>query len=90
VLLLDLRVPKHDGFEVLSYVQEHRRNLPVIVVTGMPLDEIQQKLSRMQKPELPPLLIKPVDPDQLVQLLELELSGELPQIAPPDDSPRAG
>jgi hypothetical protein len=34
--------------------------------------------------ELPPLLIKPFDPEQLVQLLELELSGGLPELKPSD------
>ena len=90
-ILLDLRVPRSDGFEVLSYLQEHRRTLPVIVVSGMPLDEIQQHMQRMPRPELPPLLLKPFDPDQLLQLLELELSGGIPEIKPQDESPdRAG
>jgi CheY-like chemotaxis protein len=84
-VVLDLRVPKSDGFEVLSYIQEHRRALPVIVVSGMPLDEMQQHLRRMPRPELPPLLIKPFDPEQLLQLLELKLSGGIPQIDPPPD-----
>jgi CheY-like chemotaxis protein len=84
-VLLDLRVPKSDGFAVLSYLQEHRRALPVIVVSGMPLDEIQQHLKRMPRPELPPLLTKPFDPEQLLQLLELELSGGLPEIRAGDE-----
>jgi DNA-binding response OmpR family regulator len=87
-ILLDLRVPKSDGFDVLTYLQEHRPTLPVIVVSGMPLDEIQQHLGRMAKPELPPLLIKPFDPDQLIQLLELELAGGMSQFDPPVDPDR--
>ena len=39
--------------------------------------------TRCPTPELPPLLIKPIDPDQLLGVLELQLSGGLP----PVDSP---
>jgi len=75
LLLLDLQMPQGDGFEVLAYVQEHRRALPVILLSGMALDEIQRRMHRRHQKELPPLLFKPVDPDQLIQVVELQLSG---------------
>jgi CheY-like chemotaxis protein len=75
LLLLDLHMPRGDGFEVLAYVQEHRRALPVILLSGMALDEIQRTMHRRNQQELPPLLFKPVDPDQLIQVVELQLSG---------------
>src|SRR3954469_13916096 len=77
-VLLDLNMPDVDGFGVLSYLQEHRRALPVILLSGMPLDRIQHKIKGLPSPELPPLLLKPIDPDQLLALLDLQLSGELP------------
>lgn len=77
-VLLDLNMPDVDGFAVLSYLQEHRRALPVILLSGMPPDKIQPKINSLPSPELPPLLIKPIDPDQLLTLIELQLSGELP------------
>jgi DNA-binding response OmpR family regulator len=77
-VLLDLNMPDVDGFGVLSYLQEHRRALPVILLSGMPLDRIQHKIKGLPSPELPPLLLKPIDPDQLLTLLELHLSGQLP------------
>ena len=80
-VLLDLNMPDVDGFGVLSYLQEHRRALPVILMSGMPLDRIQHKIKGLPNPELPPLLLKPIDPDQLLALLELQLSGELPTAA---------
>ena len=87
-VLLDLNMPDVDGFEVLSYMQEHRRALPVILLSGMPLHKIQHKIKQLPSPELPPLLIKPIDPDQLLTLLELQLSGQLPttvtESSPPD------
>ncbi len=80
LVLLDLHMPDVDGFEVLSYLQEHRRALPVILLSGMPLDKIQHKISSLPTPELPPLLIKPIDPEQLLGIVELQLSGQMPQV----------
>jgi len=78
LVLLDLHMPDVDGFEVLTYMQEHRRALPVILLSGMPLHEIQHKMHDLPTPELPPLLIKPIDPEQLLGVVELQLSGQLP------------
>ena len=80
LLLLDLHMPGGDGFEVLKYLQEHRRALPVILLSGMPVDDIQQEMHRLRKQELPPLLLKPIDPEQLLQIVEMQLSGQLPEV----------
>src|SRR3954471_15856907 len=63
LLLLDLQMPEVDGFHVLNYVAEHRRSLPVILLSGMRPDEIQDKMLGLKDQELPPLLLKPVDPE---------------------------
>ena len=78
LVLLDLQMPDVDGFQVLKYMQEHRRGLPIILLSGMPLHQIQHKMHGLPIPELPPLLIKPFDPGQLLGLVELQLSGQLP------------
>ncbi len=78
LLLLDLQMPRSDGFEVLAYVQEHRRALPVILLSGLSAHEIQRSMQRRHQHDLPSLLLKPVDPDQLIQLVELHLSGDMP------------
>jgi CheY-like chemotaxis protein len=78
LLLLDLQMPDVDGFDVLTYMQQHRRALPVILLSGMPLDDIQHKMHVLPEPELPPLLLKPIDPEQLLGIVELQLSGGLP------------
>jgi CheY-like chemotaxis protein len=82
LLLLDLNMPQGDGFEVLSYLQEHRRALPVILLSGMPVDDIQKKMSKLPERQLPPLLLKPVDPEQLITVVELQLSGQMPVVQP--------
>src|SRR5687768_8728418 len=82
LLLLDLQMPDVDGFAVLSYVQEHRRSLPVILLSGMPPHKIQHRMHVLREPELPPLLLKPIDPDQLLSIVELQLTGQLPGLEP--------
>jgi len=77
-VLLDLHMPGVDGFEVLKYLQEHRRALPVVLLSGMPLHQIQHKMHILPTQELPPLLIKPIDPNQLLGVLELQMTGMLP------------
>ncbi len=84
LLLLDLNMPQGDGFEVLSYLQAHRRSLPVILLSGMPVDDIQKKMNRLPERQLPPLLLKPVDPEQLITVVELQLSGQMPVVSLPE------
>ncbi len=86
LVLLDLNMPGSDGFAVLRYLQEHRRALPVILLSGMPLNKIQHKMNGLLTPELPPLLIKPIDPNQLLGLVDLQLSGGLSSDAVMDES----
>jgi CheY-like chemotaxis protein len=90
LLLLDLHMPQRDGFHVLSYIQEHRRSLPVVLMSGMAPDQIQHKMHRLPSPELPPLLIKPVDPEQLVMVVELQLAGQLPHGEVTEDGAEKG
>jgi DNA-binding response OmpR family regulator len=83
LLILDLQMPGKDGFYVLAYVQKHRPGLPVILLSGMPIEDIEDKIRYLPSRELPPLLLKPVDAIQLLELIVLELAGEIRQILPP-------
>ncbi|HEY8665237.1 MAG TPA: response regulator [Tepidisphaeraceae bacterium] len=81
LLLLDLNMPDLNGFDVLTYIQKTNRNIPVILLSGMAPDDIQDKMHSLPTQALPPLLIKPIDPEQLLQVVELQLHGELPEEA---------
>lgn len=88
LLLLDLHMPDVDGFDVLSYLQKHRPGLPVILLSGMPVNQIQHKMHELPHRELPPLLIKPVDPEQVLEIVEMQLAGEMPDLDAADDGAR--
>lgn len=78
LLLLDLQMPGTDGFGVLSYIQQHNQDFPVILLSGLPPDQIQKAIKRLPSRDLPPLLLKPVDPEQLLNIVAMRLTGELP------------
>ena len=78
LLLLDLQMPDVDGFDVLAYAQQHLQALPVILLSGMAANEIQHKMSDLPSRELPPLMLKPINTSQLLDLVALQLSGQLP------------
>ena len=59
-------------------MQKERPQLPVVVLSGLPADQIGDGMHRLPSQELPPLLLKPVDSQQLVDVIELKLAGELP------------
>src|SRR5258707_1327817 len=53
LLLLDLNMPEMDGFGVLTYLQKHRPGLPVVLLSGMPLEQIQHKMHRLPPRRIP-------------------------------------
>jgi CheY-like chemotaxis protein len=86
LLILDLQMPGKDGFHVLAHLQKTRPAFPVILLSGMSIDKIQDKIRLLPSRQLPPLLLKPVDPAQLLDLIAVELAGELPVFPPGDQS----
>lgn len=78
LLLLDLKLHGADGFSVLKQLQQEQSDLPVIIMTGLDVNEIQRSMGRLPVHELPTLLLKPIDVRQMLNLVALRLSGELP------------
>jgi len=61
-VVLDLRIPKIDGYGVIAHLKEHHRGTPVIVVTGLEPDE----LSGLDTSVVKNVLFKPLDMPKLV------------------------
>jgi CheY-like chemotaxis protein len=78
LLLLDLQMPGTDGFGVLAYIQKNKQECRVILLSGLPPDQIQKAIKRLPSRDLPPLLLKPVDPQQLLNIVAMRITGELP------------
>jgi CheY-like chemotaxis protein len=78
IVLLDLQMPGTDGFDVLTSLHASNPGLPVIVLSGLPPRDIQRSIQRLPGRSLPPLLLKPIDAERLLDLIALRLAGELP------------
>jgi CheY-like chemotaxis protein len=78
LMLLDLQMPEVDGFEVLAFVQKNRPDLPVVLMSGLGANQIGEGIARLPGAVLPPLLLKPIDTEQLLQVVEMKIAGELP------------
>ena len=66
-VVLDLHMPKINGFEVLARLAQLDRRLPVIVITGHDTTETR---SRILVDGVAAYLLKPVDDSKLLQAIE--------------------
>jgi len=82
LLLLDLTLPGTDGFGVLRFLKTHMKRLRVILLSGTSPERIQECMMELPDHELPPLLLKPVDPESVYELVEMQLSGALDGLEP--------
>ncbi len=71
ILLLDIQMPKKNGFEVMSYLKDHNIRIPVIMVTAS--HEIPQTV-RCIKMGAYEYLTKPLDTERLQIILRNALS----------------
>ena len=83
LLILDLLMPGVSGFDVLVFLQQRQSSLPVILLSGLPLDQIEQRCFDLPSSQLPPLLLKPVDLDDLMQIVPATLRARRPDVPPP-------
>jgi CheY-like chemotaxis protein len=74
LILLDLRLPKMDGFQVLKNIKhdENLRSIPVAIVTS---SQAEQDLARAFEYHANSYLVKPVDFSKFTRLID-ELSYE--------------
>lgn len=68
VILLDLRLPRIDGLQVLKEIKSHEttRHIPVVVITT---SEAEQDIVRAYDHHANSYLVKPVDFEQFTQMM---------------------
>ena len=65
ILILDLMVPKVNGFEIIDYIKEHNLDLPVAVVSAVS----QQALTRLDLDIVKVVIPKPFDVDEFTKAI---------------------
>ena len=73
-LLLDLKMPKQHGMEILKQAKQLRPELPVIIVTGYQSVEMAQEALRNGAADYIP---KPFDPERVLKSLGAALRSPL-------------
>ena len=63
ILILDLMVPKVNGFQIIDYIKEHKLDLPVAVVSAVS----QQALTRLDLDIVKVVIPKPFDVDEFTK-----------------------
>lgn len=71
VLLLDLVLPKADGYAVIAYVKENMPELPVIVMTSLSADE----LSGLDRSVVQNVLFKPLPMEEMADRVQSVCHG---------------
>lgn len=84
ILLLDLRMPKMDGYEVIQYVQNKGYPLPKIVAVTASV--LQEDRKRCKKMGVQYFINKPIDINQIKNVL-LKLSQNITKISDSPNNP---
>jgi len=73
IVLMDLRLPDMEGFEVTRRIREIRSDTPIIAVTSYSMDDVREEIT---KGGFSGLIQKPIDPgtlmDEIMKILRLE------------------
>lgn len=72
LVLTDLMMPNETGFDLLQWIQQHRPNLPVIVVTAHSTRSVQQQVAHTVAAEL---ITKPFSLRQLYEAVDRVLNS---------------
>jgi DNA-binding NtrC family response regulator len=70
LLLIDVKMPKHDGLFLLRAVRKDFPNLPVVVMSGYPTSAT---ISDVMKAGATHFIPKPFKPDELMKLIRQAL-----------------
>lgn len=65
VIILDLMVPEVNGFQVIDYIREHHRHIPVAVVSAVS----QQALTQLDLDIVKLVISKPFDVDEFTKAI---------------------
>ena len=65
ILILDLMVPKVNGFQIIDYIRDHKLDLPVAVVSAVS----QQALTRLDLDIVKVVIPKPFDVDEFTKAI---------------------
>jgi DNA-binding response OmpR family regulator len=63
VIILDLMLPGANGYEVIDYIKQHRRGLPVVVVSAVS----QQALAKLDLEVVKLVISKPFDVNEFTR-----------------------
>jgi len=64
LLLVDVKMPKHDGIYLMREIKKNWPDLPIIVMSGYPT---QETISDVQQLGIAQFIPKPFRPDELIQ-----------------------
>ena len=73
-LLMDIKMPEHDGVYLMGQIREKWLEIPVIVITGYPTSETIAEAAKMGATTL---ISKPFTPDELVETVRRVLKKEI-------------
>jgi DNA-binding NtrC family response regulator len=66
LLLIDVKMPKHDGMFLMREVKKHLAEIPIIVMSGYPTPETVADVLKLGATQFIP---KPFRPDELVKTI---------------------
>lgn len=86
LLILDLHMPKLDGFQVLELVRKKQPHVKVVVITGL----YEQYQDRFKHIKVDKIIEKPIEPAQFAQnIVAIAGSVDLPTAVETDRIPKA-
>ncbi|HEY4679718.1 MAG TPA: response regulator [Nitrosarchaeum sp.] len=66
VVLMDMMMPKYDGFYGLEHIKNINPNVKIIIITADQTEETRAKLKKIQHNLV---ILKPIDTDNLVKMI---------------------